>query len=382
MYWGILNIREKVSEHFLAQHHNTNPDDIDILENFAEIVHGDNLDYLALYSFIANNNLAIPINYEYVKNKMEVDNFIRYFVSQIYFANIDWPGNNIKYWRNGNNGKWRWIMFGMDKGFGLYETDMHMHNTLEFATAPDEIWPNPPWSTLFLRKLLENPSFKNEFISCFADYSNSIFDASVVINKINTMASVIEPEIQQHGATWGTINFDEWLNNVQALRDFANQRIAYMRVHFMQKFGLTGLALANLSISDTTKGSIKLNSLNIKTATWTGNYFLDVPISIIAYPEKGYRFVRWEGSFTSSDDSLSITLSDTLNLKAIFEPDSNFDPSKVIINEINYNSAASFNTEDWIELYNNGKNPIDISGWIFKDSDDSHIFIIPQGIDI
>ena len=33
-YWGIQNIREKVNEHFLAQHHNVNPDSVDILEYF------------------------------------------------------------------------------------------------------------------------------------------------------------------------------------------------------------------------------------------------------------------------------------------------------------------------------------------------------------
>jgi hypothetical protein len=380
-YWGILNIREKVNEHFIAQHHNLAPDSLDILESFAQIIQGDNLDYLALVSFIENNNMAIPANYEYVKTKMDVDNFIHYFVSEIYFGNTDWPGGNIKYWRKSETGRWRWILYDTDAGFGMYGQDYSFsHNTLEYATALNSSGEsNPPWSTLFLRKLLENDSFKYDFISCFADYSNSIFDSAVVVNKINSIKSVIEPEIARHGARWSTFNLDQWLENVQVLRDFASQRIAYMRVHFMQKFGLTGLAPVNLLISDTTKGSIKLNSLTIHSANWSGNYFLNVPIHIVAQPKKGFRFIRWEGSFTSSDDSFSITLSDTLNLNAIFEADSNFSAIKVVINEINYNSAASFNTEDWIELYNNGENPVDISGWIFKDSDDSHIFTIPQG---
>jgi hypothetical protein len=117
VYWGIHNIREKINEHFLAQHHNVNPDSVDILENHSNIVHGDNSDYLSLYSFIENNSMAVSANYEYVKTKMEVDNFIHYFVSEIYFANEDWPGGNIKYWRNGKKGKWRWILFDTDWGF-------------------------------------------------------------------------------------------------------------------------------------------------------------------------------------------------------------------------------------------------------------------------
>lgn len=226
---------------------------------------------------------------------------------------------------------------------------------------------------------MENSSFKYDFINCFADYSNSIFDSSVVITKIDSIKSLIESEIPRHGMRWGTFNPNEWLANVQVLRDFASQRIANMRLHVIQKFGLTGLTSINLTIPDTSMGSIKLNSLIINLAHWSGKYFTDVPIRVIAFPKQGFRFVRWEGSFTSFDDSLSLTLTDTLNLNAVFETDSNFILPKVVINEINYNSAAAFNTEDWIELFNNNENPVNISGWIFKDSDDAHIFTIPQG---
>lgn len=47
----------------------------------------------------------------------------------------------------------------------------------------------------------------------------------------------------------------------------------------------------------------------------------------------------------------------------------------VIINEINYNSAAEADTEDWIELFNNSDADVDISGWIIKDSNDDNSFI-------
>jgi hypothetical protein len=264
--------------------------------------------------------------------------------------------------------------------FNLANLNTFSHNTLQSVTDPiGTEYPNPPWSTLLLRKLLENDSFKYDFINCFADYSNSIFDSSVVIAKIDSIKSLIESEIPRHGARWSTFNPNEWLSNVQVLRDFANQRIANMRLHFIQKFGLTGLASINLTISDTSMGSIKLNSLIINSAHWSGKYFTDVPIRVIALPRQGFRFVRWEGSFTANDDSLSLTLSGALNLNAVFETDSNFILPKVVINEINYNSAAAFNTEDWIELYNNSENPIDISGWVFKDSDNAHAFTIPQG---
>ncbi len=53
--------------------------------------------------------------------------------------------------------------------------------------------------------------------------------------------------------------------------------------------------------------------------------------------------------------------------------------SQIVINEINYKDALGFETKDWIELYNNGASTVDMSNWVFKDSDDLHEFVIPNG---
>jgi len=51
----------------------------------------------------------------------------------------------------------------------------------------------------------------------------------------------------------------------------------------------------------------------------------------------------------------------------------------IVINEINYNSPDDFDPEDWIELYNNGAETADLSGWVFKDEDEFPFFTFPDG---
>ena len=53
--------------------------------------------------------------------------------------------------------------------------------------------------------------------------------------------------------------------------------------------------------------------------------------------------------------------------------------SQVVINEINYDSDSNFDTEDWIEIYNNSESDIMLDGWKLKDSEDDHIFEFSQG---
>ncbi len=53
--------------------------------------------------------------------------------------------------------------------------------------------------------------------------------------------------------------------------------------------------------------------------------------------------------------------------------------SSIVINEIMYNAPAGMNSKDWIELYNPQIDAQDLSGWILKDNDNTHTFIIPPG---
>ena len=113
--------------------------------------------------------------------------FIDYNVAQIYFDNRDWPGNNIKFWRpKTKDGKWRWLLYDTDWGFGVNAYGNggnqygYEYNTLEFATSPTQTpnhHANPPWSTLLLRKLLENDEFKYDFINRFAIFYLAILDS-------------------------------------------------------------------------------------------------------------------------------------------------------------------------------------------------------------
>jgi|GEM_PF-5699067 spore coat protein CotH len=52
----------------------------------------------------------------------------------------------------------------------------------------------------------------------------------------------------------------------------------------------------------------------------------------------------------------------------------------ILINEIMYNNPASPDEDkEWVELFNPNGNPIDLSYWQLKDSEDLHVFRLPNG---
>ncbi len=48
----------------------------------------------------------------------------------------------------------------------------------------------------------------------------------------------------------------------------------------------------------------------------------------------------------------------------------------VVINEVESNGGTP---GDWVELYNTGASPVDLSGYIFRDNDDTHTYVLPAG---
>lgn len=50
----------------------------------------------------------------------------------------------------------------------------------------------------------------------------------------------------------------------------------------------------------------------------------------------------------------------------------------LVINEINYNSIESFDTEDWIEFYNASRKVLDVSGWVLIDGSKKQSYVFEQ----
>ena len=374
-YWGILNMREKVNEHFIAANHDIDADEVILLENNGVAINGSPDEWLDLYSFIGSNNLSVQGNYDQVVSKIELGNYIDYTASQIFYANHDWPGNNIKYWKTtAPESRWRWIMFDTDFGMGIWNRPANQ-NSIEIVTATNGTeWHNQPWSTLMLRKMLENTGFRNQFVNRFADLMNSTFLPERVNKAIDQKRDAITDEIESHFYRWGGGSKSGWLTNVQVMKSFATDRPYYMFTHLQQKFKFQ-IPQRITVLADSLGGSVQLNSLKLSQFPWNGSYFQEVPVKLTAIPKAGFRFLKWEG-VTSNSSSVTITLAPKAQMKitAVFESDGSHHEN-IVINEISFNNNATADPGDWIELTNKGAFDVDISGWKLTDSDPDHQFI-------
>jgi hypothetical protein len=380
IYWGVYNMREKTNEHFIASLHDVDPEEVDLLELNGIVKNGDNSEYLALIDFLEKNSLANYSNYQYVTDQIDEVNFIEYFMAQIYYNNTDWPGNNIRYWKV-PGGKWRWILYDMDFGLNLFDSNGHNHNTLAFALQTNgPSWPNPPWSTFLLRKMLESPVFKQKFVNYFADNLNSRFLPGNARAHLEEVLASYNNELTQHRQRWG-LNSNNWLQSLNAMRSFLDLRPNIMRSHLRTQFGFPGSYQLTLEIEESGSGKVVLNSLTLDYSEWSGYYFVNNPIQLTAKANPGYNFDHWSGDFTSDEASITLNPSSSIQIKAHFKAISTQE-QPIVINEINYHSPDYPDASDWVELYNASDEKVDLSGWIMKDDDDDNRYWIPDGTEI
>ena len=294
-YWGIHNIREKINEHFLAQHHNVGPNDINLLEGRGWAKHGSNADYTAMKGNINILDLSDPDAYNYVKGEMDIDNYIDYQVGQIIIGNTDWPGNNIRFWKTKDPGsKWRWILYDTDFAFDLFNHSGAYHNTLAFAAEPNgDGWPNPPWSTLLFRKLLENETFSRKFIDRFSWMLNNAYNPEKVNAMIDSIVAGIEQEMPAHLARWQSMTMGQWKRQIDRLRTYAAQRPEIIMDYAAEFFGLNPSVSIRL-YTNGDGGVIRIDDGQEVTREFSGQYFKNESIKLRAVPAPGYRFASWE----------------------------------------------------------------------------------------
>ena len=243
-YWGIYNIREKFNKAYLKQHHMV--DEVDILERNSKILEGSNDEYLELLTYAQDNDLSQNEHWNWIMERVDLENFIDYYCAQIYFANTDWPANNIKYWK-AKGSKWRWFLHDTDLGFSFAPIWGHpggvKHNTLQFALNDSATtYQNQDWSTLLFRKFLNNEQFKQEFIRKFVQHLEVTFHPERVVRTIDSLAANIKDEIPMHIHRWkdeadyALQSVEDWQSELDVLRSFALQRPAIVITHLQMQF--------------------------------------------------------------------------------------------------------------------------------------------------
>lgn len=236
-YFGLYEIREKVSKHYMAAHHGADPDNIDIIKGNRIVLSGDMQEYDDLIRFVSNNDLRDPQAYAQVMNRIDAASLMDFLIIQSFYTNRD--SGNIKFWRErSDEGVWRWVLFDLD--WGLFP-DTYRQNNLKYDLLdPAGHGHAKIFHTTLQVRLMQNPEFRQAFIERYAWYLNEVFVTERMLTILDDMTEDIRSEMPRQIDRWGApASLERWEANVASLRRIVGEKRQLMLIILRESFTLS-----------------------------------------------------------------------------------------------------------------------------------------------
>jgi len=392
-YWGVHHIRDRFDEGYILNHYGLGENEFVQME--ADLAVSQRLvydrgyeplaaDYHDMMDFLNVQRVVSSNNYNQIKQRIDLDNYIDYMSTEIYSGNTDWPGNNIKMWRSvstntapdapyGHDARWRFMIYDTDLGMGADFTYVPGHgefanyNSIAHASAENGThFSNQTNATLMFRRLLENNDFRASFVSRFSDHLNSAFLASRVTNQHAIMAAKLAPEMAEHARRWRQpVN---WSNDLQRIQNYTSLRTDAVWGHLQSFFNLGGRRALSVNVSDLNEGFVQVNSIEItpdlpgvsaSVYPWSGSYFTNTTVTLTAKPKPGYRFVKWVNGVTGADISTNAVFTFTHTIDRTYTALFDVDQSGLVPQPHNL-ALGSFTFGEWAATETAGTYPANI----------------------
>lgn len=364
-YWGLYNLQSRFSAGYFEEKYGLSEDEIIVVKQDNRVSVGRDED-LALYeklvSFAQKTDLSDPEAYREIGQMMDIQSFIDHYCFEIYIGNTDWPLNNLCCWRSRKedggsvyeDGRWRWGVYDTDESTGIYEEGMSTYESDPFSE--ESHWFGSPLTTPLMSNLIGNETFRRQFALTFMDMANKNFSYGDVHDKLYEMAAVYAAPMEKsyHRFNGGGYTSDTFWENIGVIDTFYEKRPDYVVPDFTEALGLSGktgevilqaVAMTDASemtgVSEMTSvsenegslsgqtadagpgGTIRLNTItpDLKDGEWRGSYFTDYPVTATAVPAEGYRFVGWQGTYESGEETIEAAVTgEGICLRAVFAP--------------------------------------------------------------
>lgn len=356
-YWGLHDLRERFDDGYAKHNYGLDEDEyvqveidnasaspyVPIYDSGNEALGGD---FSNLWDYVRTHDLANPAYYAAVQERLAVDSFIDFYQANIFFANTDWPGNNVRAWRSvatnrvegapaRHDARWRFMLYDTDFGFGANfeyvpgRDEFTQHDTLAYAASPFQTaTPNHPDATLMFRRLLDNADFRQAFVVRFCDQLNVAYSRAHVTNRWAQWVALVAPEMDEHAARWRQPT--NWNNECDRIRAYGEQRTEAVWGHVRDYFGLAAPVDLTLAVTNPAAGFVRINALDLDAGTsgfagypWTGSYFTNYPVALAAQTRPGFQFVEWrrDGVPVDTNATIEVALAGAVQYEAVFEAD-------------------------------------------------------------
>lgn len=220
-YHGIYDMREKIDEHYLANNHGADPDNVDLIKANSNVKEGTYDNYEQLLNYVSTHDLSNDVYYDKACEYVDIDELINYWLCESFFTNTD--TGNIKFWRERTAGaKWRWIFFDVD--WALSPSTYSEYNIIDNYIDPDGHGVGQNFSTTLYVNLYKNPRFRTRMLEIFSEQLKTTFRTDRMLAILDELTAEISKEMPYYLTRWEIGTYNGWVSEVEELRNIVVEK--------------------------------------------------------------------------------------------------------------------------------------------------------------
>ena len=338
-YMGMLNIRERSNEDNIYSNYN-GLEDLDMVEIgheqvggkdmfIEELKEGDEVFYNAFKEFYSEKG-HIKAEYE---QWMDVSEYLDVMVMNLFYGNIDFPGNNLVFWRPNDDDTesglpkiWRVIVKDTDFGLGLYGRSNDV-NTIDMIYHPEnhqgDAWACTEPATRLFRNMMEDPELRQMFIDKCCVYMGDFMNAEGTGAIIDLIKDEAMEEFVAHrdkynaGGWWGPVdnradietkfeNAKKWLagyteDSWWGTTTYQSRPDNFLS-HLNDQYNLGDAVpvVINKDVTDLENIEVSVNGIKLSEGTFDGKFFTGMKITFdwVATEDASTDYIGWSVTIT------------------------------------------------------------------------------------
>ncbi|MBK9176730.1 MAG: CotH kinase family protein [Flavobacteriales bacterium] len=232
-YWGVHHLRQRLDDEEMGRRLGVAPKRITMVEDMGVLYRGSAKgrdDLMALIKAAEAWDGEDSAWQARLEQALDLEGFLTYMAAQMILGNMDWPKQNIRFWRvedsgSGDgfaDGRWRMAMGDSDLGFGANagpEADLFVQ--VRSANAP---------ASRLLMALLRSEALRRRFYVAAHALLDGPLSAARSEHELARFVSAMETEMVRHTARWRKpASMEAWRLEVGVMRRYAHEREKHAR---------------------------------------------------------------------------------------------------------------------------------------------------------
>lgn len=161
-YWGVYSLMEPKGKEYLHKLTGADKKDIIMVTPWKNV---SDEEFDKLFEEIKGRNFEQEESYEWLKTKIDIDNFMAAVLAEAFFGNTDGISNgdhNLYIWKE-KGGLWRWQIFDFD--CTMVDNENYLKVMIDFDFGDSEAEEKKNFTSWLFQRLWDSEAFRSGFIA-------------------------------------------------------------------------------------------------------------------------------------------------------------------------------------------------------------------------